>query len=113
MHSTSTPCLLKLTEQPASQSVATDSRLCRMPGMRYARRAAGGKRSRAKSIVSEVVIVAPFGMLKRRGASWMSARVAVAKSWSKVAVAAESMYAMLFLSKWVQPDVVESMFEHS
>ena len=49
---------------PASHSVATARRLCRMPGMRHALRAAVGSLSKSKSSVSVVVIVAPLGILK-------------------------------------------------
>ena len=97
LNSTSTPCFMKCTLQPALHSVVTARRLLVIHGHLCATLAAGGGLSRRRSRVSAVFMVAPFGMDSDLASCWSLARRAVAWSVRRVMDAAESIRAVLFI----------------
>ena len=97
LNSTSTPCFMKCTLQPALHSVATARILFVIPGHLCATLAAGGSLSRRRSRVSVVFMVAPFGMDSDLAICWSLDRRAVAWAVRRVMDAAESIRAVLLM----------------
>ena len=97
LNSTSTPCFVKRTLQPALQSVATARRLFVIPGHLCATLAAGGSLSRRRSSVSVVFIVSPFGMESDLASCCSLAWRAAARAVRRVMDAAESRRVVLFI----------------